>query len=268
MSLPLILLLLLISFLALLFKKRKAGVLFFIAGLALSWLIGCGVLPEQLLNGLQTQRPMTRPEWKSSNVIVLLGAGLVRWPNTDKVTSGIFGYSRVSEAARLYRSCSEPAPGQNIEQFIEPKSIKKRECRILASGGDPGKLGALESEVMLRDLTGLGVPFADVILESKSNNTFQNAQFSSEILKARPFDKIILVTSGMHARRSRAYFSRFVDKVEVAPSDHLVAIQSTLPLAYNFTVMDFALHEYAGLLRFRIYNQFGWNPERPKPGNP
>jgi hypothetical protein len=32
-----------------------------------------------------------------------------------------------------------------------------------------------------------------------------------------------------------------------------------LPQSFNFVFMDLALHEYAGLVRYRVYEMLGWN---------
>ncbi|MBN4747341.1 YdcF family protein, partial [Pandoraea nosoerga] len=36
--------------------------------------------------------------------------------------------------------------------------------------------------------------------------------------------------------------------------------------AYNFALMDYALHEWIGIARYHVYNALGWNPERIHPG--
>ena len=67
--------------------------------------------------------------------------------------------------------------------------------------------------------------------------------------------------------RSMLYFSHFIDKPVAAPAEQLAALFSIVPISHNFTFLDIALHEYMGLLRYRIFNYFGWNPITSKAGS-
>lgn len=251
MSFTLLAILILSTTTALIFRKNQLGFVF--TAFAVVWMIivGCGILPFFALNRLQVNERVTLPNWKSRNIIVVLGGGLVKSPQNEFVSPNIIAYSRIHEAARLYFACK----------------FKAQHCSILVSGGDPLKIGISEAEVMSRELKEIGVLNKDVILESKSNNTFQNAQFSSEVIRAQQFDQVVLVTSGFHMQRAIAYFSHFLVDAIPSSSDQFSAILSPFPISYNFTITDLALHEYAGLIRFRIYNHLGWNPIVYKPGS-
>jgi len=72
---------------------------------------------------------------------------------------------------------------------------------------------------------------------------------------------VVLVTSGFHMRRSVLYFSHFGVHAQAVRSDYVGARLNPLPLAANFMALDIALHEYAGLWRYRIFNLLGWNIE-------
>lgn len=48
-----------------------------------------------------------------------------------------------------------------------------------------------------------------LLLETRSQNTWQNAQYSADLLKSHPVDQVFLVTSGLHPRRGVLYFARF-----------------------------------------------------------
>lgn len=275
MALQFLISLFLISLASLYFNKWRRSAIFGLLGLLWGFGAGCGVLPRMLLGGLQNYPHSPELVWKRRNVVVLLGAGTVRWPSEKRTSSTVFGYSRMHEAARLYTRCKTDRPGEYPKEY--PKDylkdskdnlqVDQRECRVLITGGDPLQNGVSEAEVMKSELGEVGVPARDVILDTKSNNTFQNAQFSSEVLKARGFDQIILVTSGVHGKRSLAYFSRFIDESRLAPSDRMEAKMSVLPLAYNLLLTDFAIHECLGLVKFRIYNALGLNPGSSKPGS-
>jgi uncharacterized SAM-binding protein YcdF (DUF218 family) len=77
---------------------------------------------------------------------------------------------------------------------------------------------------------------------------------------------VVLVTSGLHLRRSILYFSHFGVHALPARADYVRAAMSPLPVTYNFLLMDLALHEYAGLVRYRVYEMLGWNIKARNPG--
>jgi uncharacterized SAM-binding protein YcdF (DUF218 family) len=74
-------------------------------------------------------------------------------------------------------------------------------------------MGVTEAEIIARELQEIGVPREDVILENKSKNTFQNAQFSAAIIQEQKPDYAVLVTSGFHMKRALKYFDYFLAKI-------------------------------------------------------
>lgn len=180
-------------------------------------------------------------------MIVVLGAGAEKIAYS--VEPAMFSYARVVEAARLYSSCRKTGG----------------ECKLLLSGGDASKAGLPEAEIYKRVLLGLGIDASDVMLESASLNTWQNAQFASQMLKHYDADRVVLVTSGIHMRRSVLYFEHFGVSAIPARADYLSPVSSVFPLAYNFAITDFAIHEYIGIVRYYLYNMMGWNPPKTNP---
>lgn len=231
-------------------KRRGASFAACSVAIFLLLFVGQGWLPRILLNGLQSVPPLSGNDWKAKNAIVVLGAGALEWPEISYFTTHPLGFSRLVEAARLYFKCKQAA----------------KACYVLTSGGDPEANGVSEAEVMKRELVEIGVSETDILTESKSNNTFQNAQFSSSILKSLELDKIVLVTSGVHLRRAMLCFSHFKVDAVGAPSDRLEPIYSLIPIAHNFAFSDLALHEYLGFLIYKLYNFMGWNAAKANSG--
>jgi uncharacterized SAM-binding protein YcdF (DUF218 family) len=239
-----------LAILLLLFQRPRFGLGLLALALALFWVAGSGGLTGWLLGSLQ--RPydrLERPFWGRRTAVIVLGAGAI--PNPDgHPQPTVMAYARILEGVRLYRS------GQ----------AAGKACSLLFSGGDALRSGAPESVIYGQEAKGLGVPEADQILESRSLNTFKNAEYTSALLRAGGFDQAILVTSGMHLGRSRLYFAHFGILAQPAPADRIQPIASWLPLAYNLAMADAALHEYLGILQYRAYNLLGWNPPpRPNP---
>ena len=231
--------------------RRWRGLTAAAAALAVSLFVlaGCGVLPGLLLQRLQAPFAL-RPalQWAPHNAIVLLTGGSIRVPRGE-VEPGIGAYGRIAEAAVLYHACREVGVS----------------CKVLVSGGDPQRRQttlAVSYAVVLR---GLGVPADDLILEPRSNNTWQNAQFSRPLLAQLDAPRVWLVSSAWHLRRSVLYFDHFGIAATPVRADYLLAEPSLLPSAQNFVLTDVALHEYLGVLRYHVYNAMGWNAPATKP---
>ncbi|BCG63193.1 MAG: hypothetical protein methR_P0887 [Methyloprofundus sp.] len=212
-------------------------------------LIGVGLAPRYLLDKLQdSYEDRGQISWLSNNVIVLLGAGTKKLQNDLEPTW--FSYGRISETTRLYNDCIQSGTA----------------CHIIVSGGDAFKNGQSEAVVYKHYLLDLGVAEKDIIAEFKSMNTWQNAQFTTDLIKTKSYDIVALVTSGLHMQRSALYFSHFGVKTIPTRADYMGAKLSIIPLWYNFAVMDFALHEWLGFYRYHLYEYMGWNPKRVNPG--
>ncbi|VVD91687.1 YdcF family protein [Pandoraea pneumonica] len=232
-------------------KWRRTSVTLFSASAILFLAIGCGVVPKWLLGTLQS-RYAAKPAiaWGEHNVIVLLGAGTQRVAGVEGVEPGSFSYPRFVAAVEEYQACHQAKPN----------------CVILVSGGDARKTGQSEAAVYQDSLARMGVPVADIRQEPKSMNTWQNAQFTADLLKEYGADRVVIVSSGFHLQRGALYFSHFGVKATLVRGDYLQATSSFMPVAYNFTLTDVALHEYIGIARYHAYNALGWNPERTQPG--
>jgi uncharacterized SAM-binding protein YcdF (DUF218 family) len=202
-------------------------------------IVGDGFFPAYLLNNLQTPYSQaTYPSWKKTNTLLLLGAGTSKVPRSHMIKPSILSFSRIIETAKLYRQCK----------------LTRVSCHILISGGDPLNNGKSEAAIYRDSLLSLDVNPSDIQLESQSRNTYQNAQFSSYLLKKQASDQILLISSGLAIRRALLYFSYFdIHPVPIA-SDFITIPVSKLPLGYNFAMSDFAVHEYLGIARFYIYN--------------
>lgn len=221
------------------------------AGLALVWLLGVGLtpLPQWMAGRLQNDYPAKESSpWLARNAIILLGAGTAVPPDGGAEAS-LVGYARIARAATLYGACHRTG----------------NDCKVLVSGGDPMHHGAAEADVYAEVLRGLGVPQDDLIIERRSNSTWQNAQFSRPLLQAYAPLRMVLVTSALHLRRSQLYFAHFGLYPQPVRGDYVHAAVSWLPLARNADLFDAALHEYMGIARYYVYNALGWNAPREPP---
>jgi uncharacterized SAM-binding protein YcdF (DUF218 family) len=143
--------------------------------------------------------------------------------------------------------------------------------KIILSGGRIQWYGSKsgEAENMATILELFGIPRTDMILESRSLNTHDNAIFTREILQTEQFKRILLVTSAAHMPRAIAIFRHLKIDAIPAPTDFMVSdrnliesnysrksqILSLIPTAESLDFTTQALREYIGMF---IYRLRGW----------
>lgn len=205
---------------------------------------GCGFLPAWLLTQLQAPYA-TRPSvsWAPRNAIVVLGVGTSRIAATGEVGPMIFAGNRLIEAYKLYHACKQTGS----------------DCKVIVSGGDPLHHGRSEAEVYGDALADLGVARPDLMLETHSLNTWQNAQFVQPMIKDYMPQRVVLVTSAVHMCRAQTYFEHFGMDALLVRGDYVNARLTWWPNGWNMALTEMALHEYVGVLTFHFYNLMGWN---------
>ena len=169
------------------------------------YLLCTGLVAERFMGHLErAYMPPERLEETGADVIVLLGGGAIRdVQDVDGVgTLCASPSSRLLTAVRLQKILDIP---------------------ILLSGGQVYSDSGAEALISERILKSLGVPDEKILLETKSVNTTQNANFSAEILRQKNFTHPILVTSAFHMKRAVLNFSRQNFEVIPYPTDYTVS---------------------------------------------
>ena len=248
MTLTVLLILVLLGIALRWLRWRRLATTCLVVALAAVLAIGCGPVPRLLLAHLQDGYPTGHADWGQRNAIILLGSGSYR-DDAGRATPSLFANARLLRAAMLYRACK--ATGAD--------------CRVEASGGDAARHGTPEATLYGEALQRLGVPASDLLLERRSMNTWQNAQFSAPLLRDYGADRVLLVSSGTHLRRADLYFRHFGVHATPVRADYLAASLAWLPQAWNLAVTDLALHEYIGIARYYVYEAMGWNAPAVQP---
>lgn len=147
--------------------------------------------------------------------------------------------------------------------------------QILVTGGRIEWLGGRDLETEANDMTiilgMLGVPEEAIWQEGLSQNTYENALYTRDILAEKEITRIILVTSAYHMPRSVAIFEKQGFEVVPAPADFFVtetertagesaedlatAIFYMLPQSEYLDRTTKALKEYIGM---GVYWMRGW----------
>lgn len=144
----------------------------------------------------------------SADVIVVLGGGAT---------------SDHPDVTGMGTLCSIPAN----RLLTAVRLQKKLSLPILVTGGQIYEDSGREADIARRVLKELGVSEDMIILENKSLNTTQNAEYSAEILKSRGYHKPIIVTSAFHMPRAMANFEKLGVDAIAYPCDYMVNKEQT-----------------------------------------
>jgi uncharacterized SAM-binding protein YcdF (DUF218 family) len=132
-------------------------------------------------------------------------------------------------------------------------------ARLVFTGGSGGVLGEGPAEAIgARKLwLSLGVPEERMMFEAKSRNTWENALFTRDLVKPKPGETWLLVTSAWHMPRSVGIFQHLGFDVIAYP----VAYR-TFGDARDFLrptrvfdkviMLDYGVREWVGLLAYRL----------------
>ena len=150
----------------------------------------CALPPvaERLLHRLEYQ--FAPAEISQADVIVVLGGGTVA---NVPVAPGWSGQLHDVAAQRL------------LAAYV---LHRRTALPVLTSGGEVYAGEGRESLYMRDVLVSLGMDGMKVLLEDRSLNTQENAQFTAKVLKERGYSRPLLVTSAFHMPRSVKNFAQ------------------------------------------------------------
>ena len=191
-------------------------------------------LPNLVLRPLEYQYPPLLKELPNVRWIVVLSGGVDSSDPKIPITSQPSAPSlfRLIEGIRLHHSLSG--------------------SKLIISGGavfDP----AAEAQVMANVAIALGVDNQNLILETVSRDTEEEAKHIQKLVGINPF---ILATSASHMPRSMALFRKLGMQPIPAPTNYLVIEKQGesidpsqfFPGSIKLIKMEIAIHEYLGLV--------------------
>jgi len=170
------------------------------------------------------------------------------------VLGGILFYDSKYDRIQFYRS------NDRLLQALELyKRGKIKKILFVGGSGSITHPDIKEAPLVKRFLTELEIPVEDLLIETESKNTHENALLSKPILEQNfPDGKYLLITSGSHMRRSIACFKN--EGITVTPYstdriagprkyelDHLLVPESGTLANWNLL-----LHEWMGYLSYKI----------------
>lgn len=135
---------------------------------------------------------------------------------------------------------------------------------LIVSGGQLPWYGntATEADGMRQFLTDLGVPAADILLESDSQTTYENAINSRPLLQARDAKRVLLVTSAFHMERSLAVHRHQMPDIEWLPFSTDIQVVPRTSSLLQFLPQVEVLKQSQAYLRERVgiwvYSRRNW----------
>jgi uncharacterized SAM-binding protein YcdF (DUF218 family) len=208
-----------------------------VLGVVWLWLASTPVVAGTLLRSLQSAEalPATGNLPKADAIVVLAAEADVKGSEYGGPVIGPMTMQRVRYAAALAKRTSLP---------------------VLVSGGRPDRDTAVSlAELMARALEQeLTAPVR--WREEKSENTWDNAVFSAELLRKEDKRTVLLVTSAWHMPRAQHCFEQQGIRVVPAPTafrgDALEGPTSLLPHWQAIRDTSLALHEMLGAVYYRV----------------
>ncbi len=178
-------------------KTALVGFIFSISGL---YMMSLPITVEYAARSLETEAPLPMQQWSSlsqhADAIVILGGGReINDPAWEIDQPSLMAMQRIRYAARLAKASNLPILVSGGLHFGQPPS----EAQIMA-------------DTLQQDF-GVTARW----LEGESRTTWENAQYSAEILKAEGIQRVVLVTNAWHMPRSRWSYEQFGFAVVSAP---------------------------------------------------
>lgn len=208
---------------------------------------------------LQWEDPLSKTqdlgflEDQTFDALVVLGGSVITTAEDFSQVSLNDSAERLFEAARLWRLGYAPL--------------------IVLSGGSAEILDHQQKEapLMAQLLEDLGVPTDCLVQESESRNTWENALHVKELLQARGYHKVLLVSSALHMKRSKAIFEKleFIDLSKVQADStasglyfypwscdsrkkRLLFLEALVPQLEALRESTLALKEIVGFAAYRV----------------
>ncbi len=233
------------GFVLLLVKRRKLAIILFSFSIGCMYILSVQPVKDALLVPLENAYPPITESAHSFNtaenipVVVLGGGAVARSPAED------------------YQSAPS---GGSLKRLIYGIRIRQQTGGTLfISGGTVYQRKGAEPEALAakRIAMELGVPEEMITIETNSRNTWENAVETKRILMQKAKQKIILVTTAYHMKRSVMCFEAQGFTVIPAPTDYFIdraerSVMSPLPTGGALGGSSAALHEYWGLLYYRF----------------
>jgi uncharacterized SAM-binding protein YcdF (DUF218 family) len=147
------------------------------------------------------------------------------------------------------------------DRIIAAAALARRysDVRVVFSGGSANLISndAREADFAGAIFESLGIDKSRLIMERRSRNTQENAEFSKALAAPKDGERWVLVTSAFHMPRSVGQFRKAGFPVEPYPVDWRVGGRDDLMTLSNVAIeglgrTDIAIREWMGLIAYRL----------------
>ncbi|PKP02386.1 MAG: hypothetical protein CVU11_12065 [Bacteroidetes bacterium HGW-Bacteroidetes-6] len=219
-------------------KKKKR---FLIAALASALFFSNTFIAKEFMRLWEPSPVPVTSLQKHYSAAIVLGGGMVTADSRYNSTSFRHNTDRIMQAIWLYNN-----------GVVD---------KIVISGGS-GSLqfrNMLEGSILYHYLCDIGIPADDMLIDSLSDNTHQNAVNTAILLNdSLPGENYLLITSASHMRRSLGCFHHEGIEADPFPVDFTAGERSwdvmnlIVPKAEAFVIWEELLHEIVGSVIYRI----------------
>lgn len=220
------------------YKNKKKLPKLIVAITFIFYIISIPLTSDLLMHSLEYK--YLPPDKLDGDVVIVLGGGATLDSPDFSGNGNLSGSAanRLLTAARIHRKTGLP---------------------IIFSGGQVFKTSGNEAEIAKGQLLDLGLSENNIILENKSLNTTENAQFTAVLLKKYNYTKPILLTSAFHMYRSVINFNNSgIKNLVIYPCDYStnkklsMDFNSLVPSSTSLNYTSVALHEYLGIIQLLL----------------
>ncbi len=188
-------------------------------------------------------------------LMALLEADLPRTAAPTAPPEAVVILSAEARAVDAARTRYEPGPLTWERLIAGARVARQARLPVLVSGGVMQTGAPSLAEVMARGL-GEHLNAATRWQETRSRDTWENAEYSAAILRAAGIQRVYLVSHAWHLRRAVAAFARFgITATAVPVRMHawpLLTVEDFVPTTAGWTNSGNALHEWIGIAWYRL----------------
>jgi uncharacterized SAM-binding protein YcdF (DUF218 family) len=224
-----------VTALCLIFGRIKTARVLAAAAALLLLLVGFAAVP--MARAIEDQYP--RPPWP---------------PHVD----GILVLSPGFDSVRL-RARGVPATNDGIWRLEAGFAAARHypNAKLVFTGGSGLLEGSpfSEADTARYVFKEMGQDSGQLILESRSRNTYENILFSKALVKPKPGEIWLLTTAAIHMPRAMAIAQKLDWPMLPWPSDYETSPAGGIDLSDvggNLGLAGYALHEWVGLLAYRL----------------
>ncbi len=216
-------------------RRQRAGRILVGLGAFVILFLSIKDISNLLIKPLENEYPVYQKNYKKIDFVVVLSGGADEKYGIPMNTSGDYAtLSRLIEGIRVYK--------------LNPGS------KILLTGGVTEKPFSEIEKALLEEI---GIPKDDIITESRSLDTCDEAANVKKIIGDAPF---VLVTSAVHMPRAVKLFQKQGLAPIPAPTDfqgteNRMFLSGMIPSSGNLSASGRAMHEYIGLLWHKLKGQ-------------